>query len=207
MRTRIAVTSISILAAALGLAQKPTITLRIENEARVDDRVLRDARKEAIVMLDRAGVTLIWADCGHGGTDWEDREPCRHLRGRNEFWMIITMNRPGWSPKETLGFADLANGDGSAGVYYPAVLALVNDARGDAAQILAAAMVHEVGHLILGAEHTHDGTMSGNWSREHFKLIRSGRLNFAAGQPKLLQNEVRRRASEKRQSPIVGAEE
>ena len=55
------------------------------------------------------------------------------------------MNRPGWSPKETLGFADLANGDGSAGVYYPAVIALVSDARGNASQILAAAMVHEVG--------------------------------------------------------------
>jgi hypothetical protein len=111
---------------------QPVITIRVENEARVDERILREARKEAVAMLGRAGVTLIWADCGNGGRDWEDREGCKHSRGRNEFWMQITADRPRWSPKETLGFADLAKGDGSAGVYYPAVVALVRDLRAEA---------------------------------------------------------------------------
>jgi hypothetical protein len=211
MRTQeIAVTTIWILAAASGLAKQnslPAVTLRIENEARIDDRVLREARKEATAMLIRAGVTLIWTDCGTGIADRQDRPLCRQARGRNEFWMRITMNRPGWSPKETLGFADLTNGDGSAGVYYPAVIALVNDSRGAAPQILAAAMVHEVGHLILGAEHTTAGVMCANWSREQFKLISGGRFDFAPGQPKLLQSELRRRAFEKEQRKPVGADE
>ena len=65
--------AICVFTAVSGLAQEnikevlPTVTLRIENEARVDDRVLREARKEAIAMLSRAGIKLIWADCGNGG--------------------------------------------------------------------------------------------------------------------------------------------
>lgn len=78
--------------------------------------------------------------------------------------MQITMDRPHWSPKETLGFSDLAHGDGSGGVYYPAVLALVRDMRGEAPQLLAAAMFHEVDHLILGENaHTRAGVMCGDW--------------------------------------------
>lgn len=208
MRTRKwAVTTIWMLATGSVLAQKsnhkeplPAITLRVENEARVDERVLRNARKEAIAILSRAGVNLVWADCGAGGRDWEDREPCRHSRGRNEFWMQITADRPGWSPKETLGFADLAKGDGSAGVYYPAVVALFRDLRGEAPQILAAAIVHEVGHLILGADaHTPSGVMCGDWSREEFKLISAGRLDFASSQTKRLPMELKRRLSEGKQ--------
>jgi hypothetical protein len=173
----------------------PVVTIRVENEARVDERILQSARKEAIAMLSRAGVTLIWADCG-AGRDWEDREACKHSRGRNEFWMQITADRPRWSPRETLGFADLAKGDGSGGVYYPAVVALVRDLRAEAHQILAAAMVHEIGHLILGADaHTPAGVMCGDWSREQYKLISAGRLDFAPHQAKRLPMELKRRLS------------
>jgi len=186
----------------------PVVTIRVENEAQVDERIVREAQKEAVAILARAGVKLIWADCGRGGSDWESREACKHFTGPNEFWMQITMDRPHWSPKETLGFSDLAHGDGSGGVYYPAVLALVRDMRAEAPQLLAAAMVHEVGHLILGANaHTHAGVMCGNWSQEQYKLISAGRLDFAPGQPKMLQTEVKRRASEKQQRQQVAVDQ
>jgi len=78
----------------------PVVTIRVENEARVDERIVREAQKEAVAILARAGVKLIWADCGRGGSDWESREACKHSRGPNEFWMQITMDRPHWSPRK-----------------------------------------------------------------------------------------------------------
>jgi hypothetical protein len=139
----------------------PAITLRVLNEARVDARVLREAQKEVTGILGRAGVTLIWVDCGAGDAAGKDREPCQRVRGRADFWFRLTTDRPAWTSQENLGFTEHAGGNGSAGVYYPAVVKLTEKLTGQAHGVtpmagyipgfLGAAIAHEVGHLILGA--------------------------------------------------------
>jgi hypothetical protein len=63
-------------------------------------------------------------------------------------------------------------------------------------QILGAAIAHEVGHLILGANsHTPLGVMNPHWDMTQIRLVRIGELNFNRDQARLLQNEVRRRTS------------
>lgn len=185
----------------------PVITLRVVNEARVDDAILRKAKEEASAILGQAGVGLVWVDCGAAAADWKDREPCRRVRGRAEFWLRLTADRPAWTSKENLGFADLTGRDGSAGVYYPTIVksaqrfsAYVRGVAPSATftpNFLGAAIVHEVGHLILGANaHTSRGVMCAEWGREELESIRLGGLSFARDQAKLLQIEVRRRQEE-----------
>jgi hypothetical protein len=49
--------------------------------------------------------------------------------------------------------------------------------------------------------------MCGDWSQEQYKQISAGRLDFAPGQPKLLQLEVKRRLLEAKQHQEVGADQ
>jgi hypothetical protein len=179
----------------------PSITLRVVNEAQVDQRLLNQAKKEAVGILNRAGVGLIWLDCGG------DSEACQSPRGPADFPFCITTQRPAWASQENLGFTEHAGGNGSAGVNYPVVLKLAERLNGFAHGItpvamyapgfLGAAIAHEIGHLILGANAHHpEGIMRAEWGREQFELIKLGGLNFARDQARLLQSEVRRRLSE-----------
>ena len=178
----------------------PSITLRVVNEAQVDDRLLNKALKEASGILNRAGVGLIWVDCAG------DSEPCQRPRGPADFPFRLTTQRPAWTSQENLGFTEHAGGNGSAGVNYPAVLRLVEKLNGFTHGItpvavytpgfLGAAIAHEIGHLILGANaHYPEGVMRAEWGREQFESIKLGGLNFARLQAKLLQAEVSRRLS------------
>jgi hypothetical protein len=182
----------------------PLVTIRVENEARVDERLLRGARKETTGILNRAGVGIIWLDCAG------DSAPCQRPRGPADFPFRITTQRPTWTSQENLGFTDHAGGDGLAGVNYPAVLKLAEKLNGFAHGItpaavyapgfLGAAIAHEIGHLILGANaHSHEGVMRAEWGREQFELISAGRLDFAPDQAKRLPIEVKRRLSQGRQ--------
>jgi hypothetical protein len=171
----------------------PSITLRVVNEAQVDERLLSEARKEATGILNSAGVGLIWLDCTG------DSESCRGERGPADFRLRLTTERPGWTSRENLGFTE----HGSAGVNYPAVLRLAEELNGYAHGItpvavyapgfLGAAIAHEIGHLILGANaHYPEGVMRAEWGREQFESIKVGGLNFAREQAKALHTEVSR---------------
>lgn len=176
----------------------PSVTLRVINEAQVDQRLLGEARKEAAGILKRAGIGLIWLDCA-GDSD-------AGAQGRADFRLRIAAARPSWTSQENLGFAERAGANSSAGVNYPAIVKLTEKLNGYAHGItpvaaytpgvLGSAIAHEIGHLILGANaHYPEGVMRAEWGREQFELIKLGGLNFTRPQAKLLQAEVSRRRS------------
>jgi len=83
-------------------------------------------------------------------------------------------------------------------VYYPTVVLRARRYFMD----LGAAIVHEVGHVILGRNaHTPECVMCGAWGPEQFELIGAGRLEFSRDQAKLVQMEVKRLGSEGKQHP------
>jgi hypothetical protein len=174
----------------------PTVTLRIVDEARVDRRTLDIAHQEAAGILSRAGIRLMWLECSPGGGDWASRTPCQQESGSTEFWMRITTHKPSRTAGDVLGYSELG-GDGpnnSGGVFYPAIQELADSFHLRTGEIMGAAMVHEVGHLILGEDaHSQTGIMFSHWGLEQFKLIGVGHLNFAPQQAKLLQREASRR--------------
>jgi hypothetical protein len=143
-------------------------------------------------------------DCSENRTN---PQRCQSGRGRADFWFRVTTERPAWTSQENLGFTENAGGNGSGGVYYPAVVKLTEQLNGHARGIapvaayvpafLGAAIAHEIGHLILGAHAHHaEGVMLAERGQEEFELIKLGGLNFARFQAKSLQIEVNRRVSE-----------
>jgi hypothetical protein len=72
---------------------------------------------------------------------------------------------------------------------------LAHQATADLYQILAAAIAHEMGHLILGPKsHSAFGVMSPRFEEEQVRMIGHRWLRFTSAQNKLIQSEVRRRA-------------
>jgi hypothetical protein len=72
-------------------------------------------------------------------------------------------------------------------VYYPAALEMASRWRVGVAEILGAAIAHEVGHLLLGADaHAPFGLMQAAWSGRQFELIGLSELDFSRDQAKML---------------------
>jgi len=174
---------------------KPTITLRMVNEAGVDQRTLTRAAGEATAILARSGVQLIWLSCEAGLADPTSADPCLRQTGPLEFWFFIVVRRPRGNSVEMVGFTDWdeSSTKGLAGAFYPSAALLAQRYRNDCDvyQILGAAIAHEVGHLILGANaHSSLGLMQAVWDAAQVKRISTGALNFTPDQSKRLQNAI-----------------
>lgn len=177
---------------------RPSVTLRIVNEAGVDRRTLSRAGKEAAAILERSGVQLILVSCETGSPDVKSVNPCQRERGPTEFWFRIFVQRPRTTSDEVLGFTELDEclGIRSAGVSYTAAVQLAKKYSADVFQIIGAAIAHEVGHLVLGAgAHTPQGLMSPHWGRIEFELISISELSFTSDQSKWLQKEIGARSA------------
>lgn len=182
--------AVAMLAAASPPA--PAITLKVWNGAHLDEQTLLKTKKEAAAILGQAGIGLVWVNCVAGIADWTSKDPCLH-ESPGAFQVSITADKP---PHTTPGMVGFTEVEGSAGVYYPTVVLRARYFFIDASKLLAAAIVHEVGHMILGANaHSSQGLMCALWGPEQFELIGAGKLEFSREQAKLLQREVKRRFS------------
>ena len=54
-------------------------------------------------------------------------------------------------------------------------------------EVLGDAIAHELGHLLLGAEHSSQGVMKGFWTSQDLHLAGRGKLQFSPDQAGLLQ--------------------
>jgi hypothetical protein len=172
---------------------RPAITIRVVNESEADGKELARAKKEAVRIFAQAGVDLVWLDCelGWGGN------PCQRERGPWEFWLRIVSHRPAATTRDVLGFAELdeGTGDGLAGVYYPALVATAKKWTVRLGDVMGAAVAHEVGHLVLGANvHSRRGVMQASWGKEQCEQIGISELNFTADQARMFQEQFERRA-------------
>lgn len=175
---------------------KPTITLRMVNEAGVDHRTISRAVREAAAILDHSGVELVWLSCEAGWADPTSVNPCRQQTGPLEFWFFIVAQKPRGKSTEMVGFTDWVEGSthGLAGAYYPAAVQLARRDQNDCDtyQILGAAIAHEVGHLLLGANaHSSLGLMQAVWNPVQVKQITTGALNFTPDQSARLKNAIK----------------
>ncbi len=58
-------------------------------------------------------------------------------------------------------------------------------------EILAAAMAHEIGHLLLGSNsHSRAGIMRAKWNRDELELARLGRLLFTEEESAFIRGEL-----------------
>jgi len=176
--------------------RRPTIILRMIKDADVDERALLKAEKEAAAILDRSGIALVSLTCEAGRAVWTSGNPCQRERGAAEFWFHVVTRKPSRATTEMLGFTELdeSTGSTSAGVFYSTAVELSDRYRCDVFQILGAAIAHEIGHLLLGANaHAPKGLMVPQWGPSQFEMISISELSFTSRQARLLREEVTRR--------------
>lgn len=149
-------------------AAETSIVVRTYTEA-ASAGDIRTARRTAGAILDRAGIQVVWLECGLPD-DPADADECSQVPRWNELVVRIVSagavdGRPG---VETLGSAlvDMDAGAGSlATVYANRVRVMAQRAGVEVAELLGRAMAHEVGHLLLGTNgHAEHGLMRASWS-------------------------------------------
>jgi hypothetical protein len=127
-----------------------------------------EAQAESLVagVFRRAGLEL----------DFVDAAP------KADFWLQILKQRPRLHG-DTTGFAVLVRSDRTrdsyAAVSWPIVEAAAHDLGAPEVELLAAAMAHELGHLLLHSSvHSHSGLMKPRLDRAQIDLLERGELNF-----------------------------
>jgi hypothetical protein len=165
-----------------GLAKSPAsgapMTIRLVNAETVPAQVLRQAQAAAASMLSRAGLQVEWVDCA--------RQPCASISG---LWIQFVDQRPPGLHGETAGYAVVypaaAGTDGYAVVAWHPVQAAAAELDLDPGPLLGAAMVHEIGHLLLGRNaHARSGVMVPRFRRREMEMAARGELGFTGEQVK-----------------------
>ena len=178
------------------------ITVRVYDYAQAPREMLAMAQAEAAHILANAGIETEWLECSIGQADEQDRDACQRAFGPADLTMrIVPESMAARLPFRdiTLGFAALPEEGGRGflgGVFYHKVERMAKETGTDRYHILAHAIAHEIGHLLLRTvKHGHSGLMRANWGREELELARRGLLPFTSEEAARLRAEVRARAS------------
>ena len=170
---------------AQGSDPDPVIVITVENPSNLEVPALERAQELATGIFERAGVSLRW-------TPDETTEPDRKLT------VVLTMStavRPGLG-SDAMGVTP-SPGDGTRGtmayVFLDKVRSFAASHRLSVAPVLACALAHEIGHLLLPPNaHRPDSVMRGGWHPALFPPRAPGILGFPPDQAKLLRLRARR---------------
>ena len=179
----------------------PKVTLRVYNYARVPAPILVSTEGEVKKIFRRAGVETEWLACRLSAA--ETRTPaCERPLTTSD--LILKLLPPSMAETiaahdDTFGIALTVDGEPArdALIFYQRALDLARTGYVHEQEILAAAMAHEIGHLLLGSNsHSPTGIMRAKWNRDELELARLGRLLFTPEQSALIRAEVRARTGQ-----------
>ncbi len=176
------------------------ITLRIYNYG-VARSTLVQAEGKATAILNQVGLEVSWVDCPATPVEFKSYPGCQGLLGTTDFAVkILAADEAERFPShhEALGRAMPCLGDQagcSAYIFYRNVLEVAADGVADKSQVLGHAVVHEIGHLLLGPNsHTASGIMRGRWNKQDLETIAKGHLAFSDQQSEHIREEIRERS-------------
>jgi len=177
------------------------ITLRMYNYG-VARSTLVQAEGKATVILNQAGLETAWVDCPATPAEFKSYPACQRPLSTTDFAVkLVTADEPDrfHSHHEAMGRAMPCTRDQdgcSAYVFYRKVLEVAADGIADKSQVLGHAMVHEIGHLLLGPDsHTASGIMRGRWDKRDLQTIAQGYLAFSERQSEHIREEIRERSA------------
>jgi len=177
------------------------ITLRMYNYG-VARSTLVQAEGKATAILNQVGLEVIWVDCPAAPAEFKSYPGCQGLLGTTDFAVkILTADEAELflSHHEALGRALPCPADQAgctAYIFYRNVLEVAADGVADKSQVLGHAVVHEIGHLLLGPNsHTANGIMRGRWNKQDLETIAKGNLAFSEQQSEHIREEIRERSN------------
>ena len=133
----------------------------------------------------------VWLDCLDRDSAADPQRLCDKAREPSD---VVLRVLPGRIPNrlQVFGIAFLPT---LSSVYYEYAVRLANSDT-ETSIMLGCAIVHELGHLLLGpSSDSAGGIMSGEWGPKEFRLALMGGLLFTSQQSKVIQAEARRRMS------------
>ena len=172
-----------------GLLAAAILTVVVHNTAAVPDDTLASARTEVERIFATVSVTIAWVTAIEPGT----------------FGIQVTLRRqpgggPGAMAPSALGttVGDDHRQGGSSFVFYERVLRFAHDHRRSVDVILAYAIAHEMGHVLLPAPaHTATGLMKAQWSDDDIRHLASDPQLFTVGQTALIRSAIEARLATK----------
>lgn len=120
----------------------------------ISPRTVRTAQREAATILRSAHEKLIWTS-----------GPALDLE-------IVDDDLHG-VPADAVGLASLSREGSYARISWPGVCRAAGELNTDRATVLAAAIAHELGHILFGPSHSAEGIMSAHFG--HKEMVLAGR--------------------------------
>jgi hypothetical protein len=173
----------STLAAPKTVPPPVGLTVSVFNDAAVAPSVLDAARERATSILQQAGVSLNWMDCGAPG-----RRPLAAGCSAIAFPAHLSVRlvaRAELTPEGTFGqsFLDAAGEGNYANVYVGPLMASSATGIVQTGDLLGFVIVHELGHLLLGQNsHSPSGLMAAVWQPSELREAARGNFCFTSGQ-------------------------
>ena len=171
---------------------QPVIRVRIYNYAHVHRVDLCKAEGQAAYLLAKAGVRIAWTVYTQ---ERSEGRPQSEDSGTDFVVRIIPASMTARLNHKTgeAGLSLIPSGvhgptpGGIAHVFYENVKVLASESDLFFGEILGDAMAHELGHLLLGAEHSSEGIMKAHWTVHDLRIASQGGLPFSQTQVVLLQ--------------------
>ena len=159
------------------------LTVSVFNDAGASPSVISQARDRATLILRRAGISLVWLDCGTPGnprpsSSCSDLSFPQHLSVR----LVPTADRPS---EDTFGrtFQNAAGEGNYALVYFNVLVASSVTESVHAGDLVGFVIAHELGHLLLGRDsHSATGLMAPVWQASEVRMASQGLLFFTNDQ-------------------------
>ena len=144
------------------------------NSAKLPGYLLTTAETEAGFVFQPAGIEVEWADCQSGLA----RTPSTTrfvIRLRND----LVPRFGGELSLHAMGRAFVSDGAGYiADVYYPSIRAMSEISPAGEGSLIGYTIAHEIGHLLLGAEHKPHGIMRARWDQDELLALAQHSLGF-----------------------------
>jgi len=158
------------------LANGLTLTIEVDNWAKVSPATLQKGQAVAGQIFAEAGVTLRWVDC-----PCEQPRPDATTRSLRIIPKLFGLTMSAFR-SDHLGFAAVTEEGGVlATVFYDRIESLGKG--GDISSLLGLATAHELGHLLLGSNaHTDEGIMQPHWTRKLLRQAHRSHFRFTAKQ-------------------------
>jgi hypothetical protein len=149
--------------------RQPVITVTTYNQAGVDNDILVRATTEVVRIYREAGVAVIWT------------APGAKVPTETFAIQLLIRRRAVAASGSVMGTAlgETHDTGGSAFIFYDRVLRSAHGREQDVAGVLAYAMAHEMGHLLLPfPAHSPSGIMRADWDGDDLRHMGNGSLQF-----------------------------
>ncbi len=161
-----------------------TIVVTIYNAPAVPARTLNTAKEIAAFIFSKAGVDLVWGSPNGSAND--------------SYRLQMLTTAPRNLGADAAGFSVLMTETDErrnyAGISYSAIAEAAHSLNADPANLLGAAMAHELGHMLLGtAAHSPSGVMTPRLQAREAALAGRGQLLFTTGQARQIRERARQR--------------